>query len=265
MFDEGEIAEDFTKSPYPLKIRSACAISSSSENLKITPLIKNNDNILAAIVQGEFKSYYEANPYRDTIIGKQMRPFKAETKHGNVAIVCDADILNEKNWIAPNSPNRDIFGAIESAGNGRFIMALTDYMAGNYVYKNLPENQSIRNISSIGNKLEEQVRNANINRYEKLENKENELLPLIWELGDYNYDNMPEIIEFTDEGRELQNLIAEKRTLDYELIRQYNKKTADLMCALILITPAVETLLLLLIVLILRARKNRKIKEIMHD
>ena len=259
----GEAVGKFNNSKYPLNLKSACSIDVTNTNYTTIPLIKNTDSLLGVILQGEFTSYYNKNPFLSTQIGYLMRPFKAKSKQGRVAVICDSDILNGNNWIASDSPDRDIFGALEKAGNGRFIMSLVDYMSGNDIYATLPRNETFKNTLSIGDKIEEQIKKEDEKKYAELKETEELMLALVWQLADYDEENLPTIVNLTDEGRELQSINAQINNLKYNRINKYNKYVNRLMIKIIIVLPLIETLFAIMLAFIFARRKNKRVKELL--
>ncbi len=265
MFDEGAVTAEFANSVYPLKIKSACGINITNKKLSVKPLIENNGNIIGAILEGDFESYYDKNPFADTEIGYLMRKFKAKAKTGRVAVICDADILNENNWIEKKSPDRNIFGAIEKAGNGRFIMALTDYMSGNYIYNNLPRYDNLNNVQSIDETIDDEVRQSTAEIYDELSDEVAILTPVVWQFAEYNKENFDAIMNFTDAGRELQNIGKQIEAIEYQRLEDYNKYVNHLLVVNLLVIPFVETILLYLAVVFFARRKNKKIRRLLNE
>lgn len=260
-FDEGTVVEKFNNSQYPLKIKSACEINLKNDNLTILPIIENDGAMLGSLIGGEFVSYYNKNPYINTKIGGLMKPFRFKSDQGRIAIICDADILNEKNWIAENSPDRNIFGAIEKAGNGRFFLSLVDYMADNHIYDFLPKNKVIKNTSSIGDLIEKKIKQIDEAEYNQLKEDTNSLAQIVWEMADYDEEKVPTVMNLTDFGRQLQGLTKELNNMDYERVKNYNNFVTRLMIFWIIILPLIEALLVLIVRLVFARRKNKKIKE----
>ncbi len=263
LVDEGKVVGKFAKSQYPLKLKSACALDITGEDAKITPLIENDDKLIGAIVQKEFKSFYSANPYKQTLIGPMMRPYRSRGGEGKVAVVCDADILLEGNWIAKSSPDRNIFGTIEIAGNGRFIQLLTDYMTNNNLYDILPQNDYAVNISGIGEKIAEKIKKSTENEEIELNAEISDLSSQVWKIADYDEENLSMVLDFTDAGRELQSVTEQLNNIKYEQAKAYNDTINKLKMILIIILPLVETLALFLVYFAYQRRKNKKIKELL--
>ena len=263
LVDEGQVVGKFAKSQYPLKLKSACALDITDENATITPLIENDDKLIGAVVQKEFKSYYNSNPYEQTLIGPMMRPYKSRGGEGKVAVVCDADILLEGNWIAESSPDRNIFGTIEIAGNGRFIQLFTDYMTNNNLYDILPQNDYAVNISGIGEKIDEKIKKSTENEEIELNAEISDLSSQVWKIADYDEENLSMVLDFTDAGRELQNVTEQLNNIKYEQAKAYNDTINKLKMILIIILPLAETLALFLVYFTYQRRKNKKIKGLL--
>ena len=261
--DEEQVVGKFAKSQYPLKLKSACTLDIADKNATITPLIENDDKLIGAIVQKEFKSFYNSNPYLQTLIGPMMRPFKQKGGEGKVAVVCDADILLEENWIAKSSPDRSTFGTIEIAGNGRFIQLLADYMTNNNLYDILPQNDYAVNISGIGEKIAEKIKKSTENEEIELDAEISDLSAQVWEIADYDEENLSMVLDFTDVGRKLQSVTEQINNIKYEQAKAYNNTINKLMIILIIILPLVETLALFLVYFAYQRRKNKKIKELL--
>ena len=263
LVDEGKVVGKFAKSKYPLKLKSACALDIAGEDAKITPLIENDDKLIGAIVQKEFKSFYSANPYKQTLIGPMMRPYKSRSGEGKVAVVCDADILLEENWIAKSSPDRSTFGTIEVAGNGRFIQLLTDYMTNNNLYDILPQNDYAVNISGIGEKINNKIKQLREKDLIELDAEISDLSAQVWKIADYDEENVSMVLDFTDAGRELQSVTEQLNNIKYEQAKAYNDTINKLKMILIIILPLVETLALFLVYFAYMRRKNKKIKGLL--
>ena len=257
--DEGQIVGKFAKSQYPLKLKSACALDIVGEDAKITPLIENDDKLIGAIVQKEFKSFYNSNPYEQTLIGPMMRPYRSRGGEGKVAVVCDADILLEGNWIAKSSPDRSTFGTIEIAGNGRFIQLLADYMTNNNLYDILPQNDYTVNISGIGEKIDNKIKQLREKDLIELNAEISDLSAQVWKIADYDEENLSMVLDFTDDGRKLQSVTEQLNNIKYA----YNDTINKLKMILIIILPLAETLALFLVYFTYQRRKNKKIRELL--
>lgn len=261
--DEGHVVGKFAKSQYPLKLKSACTLDIADKNATITPLIENDDKLIGAIVQKEFKSFYNSNPYKQTLIGPMMRPYKSRGGEGKVAVVCDADILLEENWIAKSSADRSTFGTIEVAGNGRFIQLLADYMTNNNLYDILPQNDYTVNISGIGKKIDEKIKQLREKDLMELDAEISYLSAQVWKIADYDEENLSMVLDFTDDGRKLQSVTEQINNIKYEQAKAYNKEINSLQMILIIVLPFVEALVLLGVYFAYKRRKNKKIRELL--
>lgn len=262
-FNQGEVAEQFNDSSYPLVIDSASAIKVNNEDLMVTPLITNGKNMLGLIAEGEFTSIYNNNPFAETNIGKFMKKFKHKSRRGRLAVIGDADILDENNWIAENSPDRDVYGALEKASNGRFFRALVDYMTGDYIYSMLPKRPNTENILTVSDSIEHKIQNRTAKQYAELKEEADSLVPLIWQIADFNEDNVPMVMDLTDIGRTFQSLNDRINAIEYSRTAEYNHTVRKMMVWLIFILPLAEMISALIIFGVLLRRRNKKIKELL--
>lgn len=261
-FDNGEAVGKFSNSNKKLSLHSAFAVEVEDENLEVTELITEKDKLIGMIAKGKFHSFYQENPFAETVIAPQMRPFKAKGKTGQVAVIGDADILNETNWIRENSPDRDIYGTIEKAGNGRLFRAVVDYLVGNNIYAFLPKNDFSGNEESIAEKINREIIAQTENQYQKLEEEASGLYLKIWQISDYDEEKIPEILDLTDVGRKLQSLTEQMNGIEYERTNKYNTFIRYLMLWFMMIVPLIEVLLTMILVFLIACRKNKSIKEL---
>ena len=261
-FDEITDTKFLSNTNLPLAIHSAYGITINNEDLHIEPLITNGNNLLGVKLSGEFKSYYRFNPFNDTPIGELMRPYKAKTDSATISIIADADILDEKNWIEESSPDRDIFGAIEKAGNGRFIRALVDYVVGNNIYAELPKNKSLENRFSLSEKISNLIKKKDEKIYEQIKNEADDLALQVWLMSGADTDNIKQFIDMTEEGRRMQALVEQMNEIKYQHAEKYNQQVKNLMIFFIFILPLIESLLTFAVFGFYALRRKKQIKEI---
>lgn len=252
----------FNGSDYKIVSDSAFEVEFDDKNLNILKLITDKEKTLGIATEGEFHSFFEANPYIDTPLAPLMRPFKSEAKTGRVVVIGDADILDETNWIAANSPDRDIYATISKADNGLFIKALFDYIAGNNIYAFLPKNRPIENSLSISEKIENQIIDKTEKQYRRLQSKSDDLLLQIWQMAEYDKEKMPMLIDLTDVGREFQSAEDEIKHLEYQRTEDYNRTVRYMMLWLILILPLAAAISAMLIFAMFSFIRNKSIKEL---
>lgn len=260
--DEGVAVKEFSKSSQGLLLHSAFSVEVENQNLAVKNLISDDDKILGVIAKGKFKSYYEENPFKDTPIANMMRNFKSEAKVGQVAVIGDVDILNETNWVAENSPDRDRYSIIEKSGNGRFFTAVADYMVGNNIYAMLPQNDLEENFESISEIIDKNIVKKTEAQYLELEKESADLYLQIWQIADFDEEKIPMVLDLTDVGRKLQSLKEQMNGIEYERAAQYNDFIRKLMLLFVLFVPLIETLAVIITVAAVKRNKNKFIKEL---
>lgn len=262
-FDEGKAVEFLSESSLPLLLHTAYGIKTINENLTVKPLIINGEIILGARLSGKLSSYYHYNPFTETPIGELMHSFKSQTDSADIIIIGDADILDENNWIDKSSPDRDIFGAIEKAGNGRFLRYLIDDVVDNELYLKLPQNKTDQNLSSLAEKIKNRINSIDEQRYEEIKTEANELATQIWIMSDYEAGNVSKFLNMTEEGRKIQSLVEEKNEIEYQRIAKYNRFTRNLMIFFIGILPLIESFLAFIAFYIWMRRRKTHLKELL--
>lgn len=262
-FKEGYPAGRFGIIKQPLAIQSAYDISIDEEKLQAEPVLVNGDKMLGSIINGSAESFYNANPFANTPIGEYMRPFKSKTANAKIAVIGDADILDENNWIDEKSADRDIFGAIEKAGNGRFIKYLVDYIVGNEIYLMLPQNTANDNNFSLSDKVRDNTKVADEQQYQKLQTEAENAALEVWLLAEQKDENVWQAVNMTEAGRHLQSLNEQINNIEYNRAERYNRFMLRLMILFILVLPLFESLLILFGFKLIRWRLKRKFKGVL--
>lgn len=262
-FDDAKAVEMLLPSKQLLALNSAYEIRIENENLRVEPLMVKGENILGALISGEFNSYYQSNPFAETPIGELMRSFKSNTDSAKVVIIGDADILDGNNWINESSSNKDGYGIIEKAGNGRFIRNLVDYVTDNNIYLKLPKNETHDNSFSLSEKFKNNINSVDEELLDKIKNQADELAGQIWMMSGYNSENLKQILYMTEQGRTMQALTDEMNGIEYQRAVRYNRQVEHLMIMFIFILPLFESFLAFVLFCFWRWRRRKYIMEVL--
>ncbi len=93
-------------------------------------VISNESKILALLIQGKFKPYYEYPPITDVDLIKKLPLFiSAPSKEGKLLLLGDSDIVNEVLWNADVGNKNGIYDITYSSDNLLFLRNIFDFMS----------------------------------------------------------------------------------------------------------------------------------------
>jgi ABC-2 type transport system permease protein len=260
--DFGVVNKDFGKSLYSLKLETAASFTVENDTLQVEPFIAGKDGYVGAVITGTLFSLYGGNPYIKADFGGKMLPYLSlSLSESKVALVGDVDILNDDNWIDAKSPDKNPYSVIAKAGNGEAVRALIDYMTENKIYLELPINSEMINNKSIGEQIQQEIFAGYAEEYGLLQKKIAEEKNALYEEAEGDIDRMEQMIRVGVSGRSLARDEKALNGLDYKMKREYNQKTGKIMGANILAWPLLAAVILAIIIRLINAHKQQKIKE----
>jgi ABC-type uncharacterized transport system involved in gliding motility auxiliary subunit/ABC-type transport system involved in cytochrome c biogenesis permease component len=265
LLSDGKLAPQFITGRKNLNILEAAAFIINNKDLQVEPFITNGKSYIGAILKGKIHSHYENNPFADTNPSLRLLPYTEANENAQIALVGDVDLLDEANWVSPQSPDRNPYSIISTSANGEAVRALVDYMAGNEEYTTLPINNNTGNEQSIS----EQMKQAAKNVYQRQISQNNEDLERIRAAlylktgGDEN--KLRQMLQISSAGQELAKAEQQKENLAYLVQNEYTKQTHH---ALLLQVVMIPLFCLALLWSILRKRnkhRRKQISEIFHE
>lgn len=262
---EGELAPQFITGRKNLNILNAAEFTVNNENLQIEPFITNGKNYIGAILKGKIHSHYEHNPFADTNPSLRLLPYTELNENAQIALVGDVDLLDEKNWVGPQSSDRNPYSIIPTSANGEAVRALVDYMTGNSIYINLPINNNTGNEQNISEQMMQLAQKV----YQRQIAQNNENLERIRAAlylktgGDEN--KLKQMLQISSAGQELAKAEQQKENLAYLVQNEYTKQTHRALLLQIVIFPLLCLALLWGILRRRNKRRQKQISEIYHE
>ena len=260
--DDGKLNSDFGKKYLDLKINKAVSFNVENEDVNVIPFIQNEKGFIGAILTGTLTSLYKENPFKDTEFGQEMRMFLPYAIEGTqVALVGDVDLLNDSNWVALNSVDKNPYGVIESAGNGAAVRSLIDYMLENSIYQILPIKDEVWNKDSIGRKVEKVAFSIYADKIESLSKNIRSKKMIIYESVGQDIDKMGTLLQVGEAGRDIAKQEDELQSLTYKVKSEYSKIINKMILINVVFLPLFYVIILLCIISIANKWQKIKIKE----
>jgi ABC-type transport system involved in multi-copper enzyme maturation permease subunit len=262
---EGELASQFITGRKNLNIFNAAEFAVNNKNLQVEPFITNGKNYIGAILKGKIRSHYEHNPFADTNPSLRLLPYTELNENAQIALVGDVDLLDEKNWVSPQSSDRNPYSIIPTSANGEAARALVDYMAGNSIYINLPINNNTGNEQNISEQMMQLAQK--VYQHQIAQNNENlEIIRAALYLktgGDEN--KLRQMLQISSAGQELAKAEQQKENLAYLVQNEYTKQTHRALLSQIIIIPIFCLALLWGILRRRNKHRQKQISEIFHE
>ncbi len=260
--DDGKLNNDFGKKYLDLKINKAVSFNVENEDVNVIPFIQNEKGFIGAILTGTLTSLYKENPFKDTEFGQEMSMFLPYAIEGTqVALVGDVDLLNDSNWVALNSVDKNPYGVIESAGNGAAVRSLIDYMLENSIYQILPIKDEVWNKDSIGRKVEKVAFSMYADKIESLSKNIRSKKMIIYESVGQDIDKMGTLLQVGEAGRDIAKQEDELQSLTYKVKSEYSKIINKMILINVVFLPLFYVIILLCIISIANKWQKIKIKE----
>lgn len=260
--DDGKLNSDFGEKYLDLKINKAVSFNVENEDVNVIPFIQNEKGFIGAVLTGTLTSLYKENPFKDTEFGQEMRMFLPYAIEGTqVALVGDVDLLNDSNWVALNSVDKNPYGVIESAGNGAAVRSLIDYMLENSIYQILPIKDEVWNKDSIGRKVEKVAFSMYADKIESLSKNIRSKKMIIYESVGQDIDKMGTLLQVGEAGRDIAKQEDELQSLTYKVKSEYSKIINKMILINVVFLPLFYVIILLCIISIANKWQKIKIKE----
>lgn len=245
MVDDGELNKDFSSYFLGLKLNKAALFEIDNPAVNVTPVILNENGLLGAILQGKFTSLYTENPFAQTSIAPQMKPFLKQSAHiGSVAVFSDVDMLEDAFWVDEKSPDKNPFSVIEKSGNGALFKTVVNTVVGNDIYETLPINIFQQNTESLSQRLNAQNFSKIEAAYKALQNKILEQRRTLYQVSGEDLSKMEQIMQITDAGRALALDEKNLQSMEYKLKDTYRHQIFLMMFNQILLYPLLLSLLI---------------------
>lgn len=253
----------FAQSNYLIKLDNATAFTLTEENEKIDviPFIHNQTGLVGGILLGHLDSFYQFNPYAEESFAAKMDNFVPFNPAAQVALVGDVDLLDEKNWVDPRSPDRNPYSIISTAANGEAVRSLIDFMIGNQIYQMLPVNTYAANKKSVGQQINDAVYESHAEEYQKVNDSIREINAALYENTGNDLNKMRQMLEISAAGQSLADQEKKAETLLYQMKQEYSKQIARLIFTQTVLLPLLIVLLLFAAAQLLFYRQKRKFEE----
>ncbi len=184
----------------------------------------NKDYIIAAEVEGKFRSIFQDNIMKGTKYENQMLSFLPQSmKKGKIFIIADIDFLYDSTWSDNSYKNKNTtYGFVPWSENGLLLERILNKINGNEelvalkIQSNLPQD-------SLGTKFKQE---AEKNFLQEKEQKQQDLKASIakaerMNFQNYSMGNMQQINRLQEEITTAEKAI---RQLDYQAEQAYKKK-----------------------------------------
>lgn len=266
LVDEGSIARDYATSELKLDLYKTVDFTVDEKEFAAEPVIKSEKGYIGAVLSGRYKSAFAKNPHKSSDVLRNMMPQTLySAQDAVVALVGDADIIENDTWIDENSSDENPYSVIYKSANMEVVRSLIDKLAGNEVYNNLPQNRNYESISGIGDQINAMVFSNNYEEYSNiLEAMKVSRLKLL-QKSEGDEERLQTLMQVDKAGLELGEAEQNMQNLFYRIRKEYSDKVNQIIILSVLLLPAAATLLLFLVALIAGARKKRRIEEFLHD
>ena len=184
----------------------------------------NKDYIIAAEVEGKFRSIFQDNIMKGTKYENQMLSFLPQSmKKGKIFIIADIDFLYDSTWSDNSYKNKNTtYGFVPWSENGLLLERILHKINGNEelvalkIQSNLPQD-------SLGTKFKQE---AEKNFLQEKEQKQQDLKASIakaerMNFQNYSMGNMQQINRLQEEITTAEKAISQ---LDYQAEQAYKKK-----------------------------------------
>ena len=263
----GVLNPQFAAAGDNIKIIDATAfnLTDASEKLQILPFIYAKNGFIGGILSGHLDSFYQFNPYIEESFAAKMENFVPFNPEAQVALVGDVDILEEKNWVDPRSPDRNPYSIISTAANGEAVRALIDLMAGNEIYQILPINTYASNQKSVGQQINDTVYALHAAEYTKINDSIREINAVLYENSGNDINKMRQMLEISSAGESLAQQEKKAENMLYQMKREYSHTVARLFFIQAFLLPLGIVLLLFALIQLMFRRQKRNFLEQIND
>ena len=259
----GVLNPAFAQSNYLIKIDNATPfnLTEANEKLQIIPFIHSQKGLIGGILVGHLDSFYQFNPYAEESIASRMDTFIPFNPQAQVAIIGDVDLLDEKNWVDPRSPDRNPYSVISTAANGEAVRSLVDFMADNQIYQILPVNTYTANQKSIGQQINDSIFEKNAEEYNKINDSIGQISATLYENSNNDLNKMQEMLEISEAGQSLAQQEKMSENLLYKMKQEYSRQITQFILIQTVFIPLLIVLLLFIAAQLLFYRQKRKFLE----
>jgi len=174
-------------------------------------------------------------------------------------------LISDENWIAVNSPDKNPYSIINSSANGDAIKRLIDYMAGNEIYNNLPINNSMLNLQSIGQQINDWTYKQYTEEYEETLNAIKDQQVAVFDQTGGDEEKMFALIQSGRAGKEIADLEKKLQNLMFKMRGLYSAEVTKIMIINIALWPLAALLLAVFGWLLYRKKQQKYVKEFFND
>jgi len=264
--DTGKLADYFITGDDNLKIYKASTFRVLNKDLQVMPFVEHDNLLIGAVLKGKVQSAYISNPFVNTSIAKDMQPHIVFSyKENKIGLVGDVDLISDENWIAVNSPDKNPYSIINSSANGDAIKRLIDYMAGNEIYNNLPINNSMLNLQSIGQQINDWTYKQYTEEYEETLNAIKDQQVAVFDQTGGDEEKMFALIQSGRAGKEIADLEKKLQNLMFKMRGLYSAEVTKIMIINIALWPLAALLLAVFGWLLYRKKQQKYVKEFFND
>lgn len=265
LVDKGLVDTKFKISDLPVSLYQALMFSVVNSELQTEAVITADDKYVGAIISGKFQSLYEKNPLKDAKLVSGMNTHKmVGRKEGKIALIGDADVLDDNNWIAEYSPDKNPYSLVANSVNGELLKNLVDYMVGNDEYLQLPVKKQNYNQSAIWQKVRQHVDNKYSEQYLKILNEIEDRKIELYQKSMDNPDKTALMKQINEAGQQIMVLEQQKEALLYKMAKGYSFSIRKTVLINVMILPLCLVICLAGVLKLLAAIKQKS-KERMYE
>ncbi|MBR3676434.1 MAG: Gldg family protein [Alphaproteobacteria bacterium] len=266
LVESGEPAAEFVSGDLPLNLFKAAEFEVNNPKLRVKPIIRSGERYIGALIEGILPSVFAESPVQDAKLKAQMMPHSLYSAgDAKVAIIGDVDLIDDDNWVAASSPDKNPYSAVNKAVNVELLRNLIDEMVQNQVYRNLPLRNEKQNTFSIGEKFYTQI----FERYEPLYIQINEAIEklkiALFESSGQNPDKMAQLLQVSEAGQQIAELETQSEGVLYQMKELYSRAIRFSMLLNILIVPMATAGLLYALMAWARRRRKKQVLEMFDE
>ncbi len=256
MPDIGKPAAEFAPSGMPLAIYKAVDFNltnSAKNDYTVTPIITDDEHLIGVLLQGRFALFNKNKVVPET------------KSDGQVALIGDVDLIIDDNWVAGQSPDKNPYDAIAKTANMEILRSLIDRMVGNSLYFSLPVRYEQHNTFSIGEKIYNRIYEQNAPSYFRLGAELIEARSAIKDETLQNPDKIMQMLQSGEAGQKIADLELQAENLLYKMGREYKDSIRIMFMSQVILQPLFITLLLWGLIFLIARRREKKIRELIHE
>ena len=254
--------------PYKQQIvfNNAMSFTVSDKILNITPFIEGENGFIGLILNGKIDSLFMFNPFFGyNNFALKMQPHINSNNQATVALIGDADWIEDKYWIDNRSADRNPFSVIERTPNMQVFRTLVDFLVGNNIYNQLPINGDSGEQANISEKIQKKSLLKYQDELISLNEDLQESYRIIKQQSGDNVDKFQEMLQVSSAGRQVAEQEEKLQNLLYQIQQDYAFIVRKIILAFVVGWPLCLAGILWILMRAKQKYNNRKIKEIFDE